>query len=214
MPTSRSVIIGSPHTLMAEGMDRLLREAGYSRITTCDDPALLLEKVERDGAGVALLDMSFLKPDMELVVKLTAAQCNVVILFDIRHANLLREAILAGAKGCISIDITPGQFVESLNLTAQGAIVLSAGTGQLLLNHTAKAEQTETQEPLTHREQELAVLVARGDSNREIADALSISQHTVKVHLGNIRTKLDMRNRQELAAYVARHGMLEDIPIE
>ena len=213
MPTSRSVVIVSPHTLMAEGMGSLLREAGYSRIATCDNPASLLEKVGTEGADQVLLDMSFLEPDMELVVRLTEAECNVVILLDIRQASLLREAILAGAKGCISIDITPAQFVESVNLTAQGAIVLSAGTGQLILNHTAKAEETEAYEPLTHREQELAVLVARGASNREIADALSISEHTVKVHLGNIRTKLDVRNRQELAAYVARHGMLEDLPI-
>ncbi len=213
MPTSRSVVIGSPHTLMAEGMDRLLREAGYSRITTCDNPVGLLEKATDEGADVVLLDMHFLKPDMELVTRLTEAQCNVVILLDMRQSSLLREAILAGAKGCISIDITPGQFIESLNLTAQGAIVLSAGMGQLLLNHAARAEEAEAHEPLTNREQELAVLVARGASNREIADALSISQHTVKVHLGNIRTKLDVRNRQELAAYVARQGMLEDIPI-
>ncbi|MFW6056935.1 MAG: helix-turn-helix domain-containing protein, partial [Chloroflexota bacterium] len=51
---------------------------------------------------------------------------------------------------------------------------------------------------LTGREHQLAILVAQGATNREIAGAMFISEHTVKIHIGNILTKLDLRNRQQL----------------
>ena len=52
-------------------------------------------------------------------------------------------------------------------------------------------------------------MVARGATNKEIADALFLSAHTVKVHLRNILDKLDLRNRQQLAAHIASEGLIE-----
>lgn len=213
MSTSGSVVIGCPHVLLAEGYERLLREGGYSRVSICPTSETLLDKVNSEKTDIVLLDACFVDDEMTVVQHLVQAGCAVTITLDLSKSVIpIREAVLAGARGCISIDVTVEQFLESLSLMSQGAIVLSACAGQLLVE-TNEGEARETSESLTHREQELAVLVARGASNREIADALSISEHTVKVHLGNIRTKLDVRNRQELAAYVARRGMLEDVPL-
>jgi DNA-binding NarL/FixJ family response regulator len=215
MPTSRSVVIGSPHVLLAEGYDRLLREAGYASVSICSTREALLERIAAQKADLVLLDACFLDAEMTMVHTLVEAGSTVAVTLDLsRNPLLIREAVLAGARGYISIDITLAQFIESLSLMTQGAIVFSGSPGQLVVDLAAAGAPAGQAEPLTNREQELAVLVAHGASNREIADALSISEHTVKVHLGHIRTKLDLRNRQELAAYVARQGMLEDITID
>jgi non-specific serine/threonine protein kinase len=64
--------------------------------------------------------------------------------------------------------------------------------------------------PLTRREREVAALVARGLSNRAIAEALSISEKTVANHLDHILTKLDFRSRAQVAAWAVRSGFADD----
>ncbi|HEY8838109.1 MAG TPA: response regulator transcription factor [Dehalococcoidia bacterium] len=64
---------------------------------------------------------------------------------------------------------------------------------------------------LTAREREVLELVAMGQSNQEIADRLVVAVNTVKVHLRNTLEKLELRNRQQLAAFAVSHGLITDI---
>jgi DNA-binding NarL/FixJ family response regulator len=64
--------------------------------------------------------------------------------------------------------------------------------------------------PLTAREQEVAVLVGRGYSNRRIAEALVIAEKTAEVHARNVREKLGLDTRAQIAAWVAQRGRLDD----
>jgi non-specific serine/threonine protein kinase len=65
---------------------------------------------------------------------------------------------------------------------------------------------------LTRRERQVAVLVAQGRTDRQIAEALVIAEGTVGVHLGNIFTKLDLHSRAELAVWAAEHDLLPARP--
>jgi DNA-binding NarL/FixJ family response regulator len=69
-------------------------------------------------------------------------------------------------------------------------------------------------EELSERETEVLALVGRGETNREIAEELIISEHTVKVHLRAILNKLDLRNRQQAASYATKIGLVKNIKPE
>ena len=67
---------------------------------------------------------------------------------------------------------------------------------------------------LTPREVRVATMIAQGMETKEIAEALYVSDHTVKSHIGSILTKLDLRNRAEIAVYAALHGFLDIKPTD
>lgn len=89
-----------------------------------------------------------------------------------------------------------------------GAIVMSPSISRQLHQRVDTLPEKALHEQLSERERELVILIGHGASNKEIGDRLSISPHTVKAHLANILSKMGLRNRQQIAAYAARSGML------
>jgi DNA-binding NarL/FixJ family response regulator len=73
-----------------------------------------------------------------------------------------------------------------------------------------EADRAEERDPLTRREREVLLLVARGHSNREIAELLVISVRTTEAHVTNLLSKLGLRSRAQLAVWAAERGMLEN----
>jgi DNA-binding NarL/FixJ family response regulator len=120
------------------------------------------------------------------------------------------DAIQAGARGCLSLDLPGEQFVSRLRVLAQGDFVVSGELASSLSQQWGNKTGAETTDGLSDREREVLVLVSTGATNKEIAQELTVTENTVKVHLRHILDKLDLRNRQQLAAYAVREGLAED----
>lgn len=121
-------------------------------------------------------------------------------------ANLF-EAIKNGAQGYLLKNLNPTIWLSYLHSLATD----SAGIPQEIANRILKeftGIKTVESDLLTPREQEILTRVASGLSNREIADELIISEHTVKNHLKNIMQKLHLRNRVQLTRYAYEHGFI------
>ncbi len=212
---SCSVVIFSPHALEAEGIGDILREAGCStpRLTATLDANPASHKGE--PSELILLDGCLCGEDMSALRNLADKGHPIIILVGPeRDGQFIQDVMRAGAKGCLSCDEEPRRFAECVRMVAEGAVVISADAAQRLAGVPPSAEPAVKPEELTARQQQVAVMIAQGASNREIGEALCISEHTVKIQLGQALEKLDLRNRQQLAAYVAYHGMLEDIRLE
>jgi DNA-binding NarL/FixJ family response regulator len=78
----------------------------------------------------------------------------------------------------------------------------------------AAEQASKSKDDVSGREREVLQLVCQGATNREIAERLIVSEHTVKVHLRNILGKLNLRNRQQIAAYAVQEGLVTDIRSE
>ncbi len=211
-----TILLAHPQALFVAGLIHLLEERGYQltrQVFTVDE---LFQAVPVDDPDIVLLHPSLLGDDMSTIRALAKDNSRaIVVLTDLHHASSVpHQAMLAGARGCLSYADAPELFFDSLRLLLLGSTVVSSEASQFLWNLAIKNEPLKPLAELSPREQQLAVLVARGATNREIADELSISEHTVKIHLGHILTKLDLRNRQQLAAWVARLNLVEDIPVE
>lgn len=212
MTKDRPILICGAHALTAEGLAGLLKNAGYHVLPVAGSQDTCLQAVDNEKPSLAILVGAAVQ--LDLVRKLADRGTTVAIIAALESGSLLREAYMAGARGCISVDVSPEQLLQSVVLVLQGATVLSATPGKLVLEAVKDAYEQKAINPLSGREKQIAILVAEGESNKEIAEALSVSEHTVKVHIGHMLTKLDLRNRQQLAVYVVQEGVLQDIPIE
>jgi DNA-binding NarL/FixJ family response regulator len=126
----------------------------------------------------------------------------VITTFDLDEYVL--GALRAGARGFLLKDAGPDLLVQAVHAAAHGdALIAPNVTRRLLATLVDHAPQTVTQpvDPLTEREEEVLVLLARGRTNAEIAAELFISLSTVKSHIASLMAKLGVRNRVEIAMW-------------
>ena len=127
----------------------------------------------------------------------------VITTFDLdEHVH---AALRAGARGFLLKDAGPELLVQAIRSAADGdALIAPSVTVRLLAafaDKLADAPPAQPREPLTAREEEVLVTVARGRTNAEIADELHISLSTAKTHLASLMAKLGARNRVEIAMW-------------
>jgi DNA-binding NarL/FixJ family response regulator len=119
-------------------------------------------------------------------------------------------ALKAGARGFLLKDCGPDLLVQAVRAAASGeALIAPSVTVRLLSAFTSAHDQAESMqpiEPLTAREEEVLLAVARGRSNAEIAGDLFISLSTVKTHLASLMAKLEATNRVQLAIWAYETG--------
>jgi DNA-binding NarL/FixJ family response regulator len=132
----------------------------------------------------------------------------VITTFDLDE--YVHGALRAGARGFLLKDAGPDLLVQAVHAAADGdALIAPSVTARLLARFAHDASgSTAVQpvEPLTGREEEVLVTVARGRTNAEIAGELHISLSTVKTHLASIMNKIGARNRVEIAMWAYESG--------
>jgi DNA-binding NarL/FixJ family response regulator len=129
----------------------------------------------------------------------------VTVSDDIAH---LFEALKKGAQGYLLKNLHPEEWHHYLKAIALDEAPLSRGLAMRILQEFSHKQQPISEpSPLTGREKEILRLVAQGLPNREIAQQLDISEHTVKNHLKNILHKLHLENRVQLARYAFERGI-------
>lgn len=129
----------------------------------------------------------------------------IVIITTFDLDEYVHGALKAGARGFLLKDAGPELLVQAVHAAANGdALIAPSVTARLLetfAHASAQAAPVQPSWPLTDREEEVLVAVARGLTNAEIGRELHISLSTVKAHLSSLMTKLDARNRVELAMW-------------
>ncbi|MCL1692375.1 MAG: response regulator transcription factor, partial [Actinomycetia bacterium] len=129
----------------------------------------------------------------------------IVIITTFDLDEYVHGALRAGARGFLLKDAGPELLVQAIHAAAEGdALIAPSVTARLLstfARSSSSSEPTQPAWPLTDREEEVLATVARGLTNAEIGEELHISLSTVKAHLASLMTKLEVRNRVELAIW-------------
>ena len=146
-------------------------------------------------------------------LKETCPESAVVVITETEDWDHLDSSIRAGASAFVSMKTAPEELALCLRLASDGHVLVS--TPQVtslsdLLEGEDETEGSDTEAVLSRRELEILEHVARGATNLEIGEALIISENTVKVHMRNILGKLQLRNRQQAAAYALKSGIVGD----
>ncbi|MGG1396630.1 response regulator transcription factor [Bacillus salipaludis] len=136
---------------------------------------------------------------------------NILILTMHDDEEYLFRAIQAGASGCILKSAPHNELMAAIESVAAGdAYLHPAATKRLMEEYLTgmKHDSSDTYNLLSEREKEVLTLIAKGYSNKEIAEQLVISVKTVETHKGNLMEKLQMKTRPELVEYAVKKGLL------
>jgi DNA-binding NarL/FixJ family response regulator len=202
------------HELFRRGIIGLLEERGIKVAGEAALGADAIGQASELGPVVVLMDLSM--PGMsgvEATQRLAAAapRARVLVLTMVADDDHVMDALLAGACGYLLKDASIDQIIEGIEAAARGESVISPRIASRLvrrLREPQEMEQRLTQQEMTPREREVLDLLARGLDNTEIANALHLSQHTVKNHVSSIMSKLQVENRTQAAVRAVRGGLV------
>jgi NarL family two-component system response regulator LiaR len=137
--------------------------------------------------------------------------CRLLALSSSLEDQIVTEALRAGAHGYILKSSRVTEVVDAIQRVAAGESALDPAITRLLIHQT---RHTDPLEALTTRERETFDQLARGKSNSEIADALNISEITVRTHIAAILDKLTLRDRTQVVIYALKRGLvrIDDLP--
>lgn len=137
----------------------------------------------------------------------------VIMLTTFDRNEYVYEAMKAGASGFLLKDMRRGQLTDAIRTVATGDALLAPTLTRRLIEEFCRRPSPSTATPeqlaaLTPRELEVLVLVARGQSNTEIADHLFLGETTIKTHLARILRKLDLRDRVQAVVLAYESGLV------
>jgi two-component system, NarL family, nitrate/nitrite response regulator NarL len=206
--SSPSVLLAHNERLVREAIAGILQRSGFVVLDQTDAIDQLQQRVRQHHPDLLLLDWQLLEGQTDAVHALASEfpDSRIVILSPAQPPPSVSTLLAAGAGGCLSLNLTAEELIESLNMISKGDIIVSRGIVEQLVQGLDQGnDREELFNSLSERQWEVISLVVNGMTNREIASTLIITENTVKVHLRNILDKLELRNRQQLAAFAASY---------
>lgn len=207
------VLIADDHSLFRDGIVSLLEATDFKVVGQVGNGEEAVAAAQRYHPELVLIDINMPKMsglEALKVLKRTMPDVKVVMLTVSDSDDDLFSAIDAGADGFLLKSLTADEFISLLEGLRRDEIALTRQMATRLLKR-GRQEKTGSHAPgdmLTPREVELLKLVAEGLSNRAIAQKVSVSPNTVKYHVKNILTKLNVQNRTEAVSFAMKEGII------
>ena len=208
------VLIADDHPLMRRGLATLiLTEPGMDLVGQAEDGLKAVSLARMKNPDVILMDLTMPRMDgIEAIgkIKQENPDVRILVLTSFSDDDHVFAAISAGALGYVLKDIRPEELLQAIRDVHQGQSSLSPQIARKLIRQINQpSDQPDTTDPLTERETDVLVLVARGLSNRQIAEELVIGERTVAVHMQSILAKLHLANRTQAALFALRKGLAD-----
>ncbi len=213
------VLIVDDQRLMRDGLVTLLNmEEDIQVIGTADNGDEAVRSVQTKECDVVLMDIRMpVKNGIAAtreIVRLNSA-VKVLMLTTYEDQDDVVSALSAGAVGYLLKDMPAEEIAESIRIAHRGGAVLPPSVAKTFLNAVQMPEAAHKPaatppaaelHALTERELDVLHCLAKGMSNREIADALHVTEGTVKNHVSSLIAKLNLRDRTQVALFAVRNG--------
>jgi DNA-binding NarL/FixJ family response regulator len=209
------VLLVDDHAILRAGLRALL--AAYPDLQVVGeaaDGAQATAQVNELMPDVVVMDIAM--PGMNgLVATRQILQAHpktkVLILTQYDNKEYVLPLMKVGAAGYVLKQAVDTDLVAAIRAVASGESFLHPSVAKVILDAYLEDSNTRPDDPytlLTEREREVLILVAQGNSTREIAETLHISPNTVDVHRAHLMRKLDLHNIAAISAFAVRHGLL------
>lgn len=210
------ILLADDHAVMRHGLRLVLEEQkDFQVVGEAGDGREAAAMTETLKPDVVVLDITM--PNLngiEAARQINAKHPGVAIVILSMHSDesYVLRALKAGARGYLLKESQESDFIRAIRLVSQGQAYFSPAVSRLLVEDYVRQLQDrdieDSYELLTPRERELLQLIAEGKSNKDIANLLNLSVHTIETHRGNILEKLNLHSIPELILYAVRKGVI------
>ncbi len=214
------VLLVDDQQLMREGLRTLLEmEEGITIVGEAADGDAAVQGFEDLSPDVVLMDIRMPKMDgVEATRRIRgrSPDAKILMLTTFDEDELVFEAVRAGARGYLLKDLSGAELAAAVRDVARGGAALQSGVARKVMDAFARlakpgsGAERRLVEPLSGRERAVLGLLARGLSNKEIAERLFLAEGTVKNHVSAILQKTDARDRTQAALKARELGLLEE----
>ncbi len=205
------VLVVDDHHIVREGLTMLLsEEQDVVVVGEAANGAEAIAKTAETTPDVILMDL--VMPEMDGIAATQTIckqypRCRVLVLTSFAEDQKVRDAIQAGAIGYLLKDILKPDLLKAIHTASVGEPTLHPEAQRLLMRQVAVPKPISLLDMLTSRELDVLRLIARGQSNKEIAATLYLTEGTVKGYVSAILAKLEVADRTQAALYAVKHGL-------
>lgn len=211
------ILICDDQALVRAGFRKLLEaDAHIEVVGEAEDGLQAVELARRRSPDLVLMDIRMPRLDgieaTRRIVAETDAAVRVLMLTTFGNDQYVYESLRAGASAFLLKDAPPEDLLAAVRIVARGDSLLAPAVTRAVVEAFVRSSPSRPElvarlECLTPRELEVFELLARGYSNAEIADAITVSEATVKTHIGHVLTKLDVRDRVQAVIFAYESGL-------
>jgi len=203
-------MIVDDHAIVREGLSMLLgEEADMEVVGEARDGADAIIQAGVHQPDVILMDL--VMPEMDGIaatarIRQQYPQCQILVLTSFAEDQRVPDAIQAGAIGYLLKDVLKPNLLQAIRDAARGEPTLHPEAQRQLMRQVI-APAANLLDTLTEREMDVLRLIAQGQSNKEIAAALHLTEGTVKGYVSTVLSKLQVADRTQAALYAVKHGI-------
>lgn len=210
---SITVLIADDHPIVREGLRTFLElQDDMDIVGEAADGEEAVAKAGDLLPDIVLMDLVMPRVDgIEATRRIRdgSPSTRVIALTSFADDDKVFPAVKAGAAGYLLKDMRPQELADAIRTVHAGEALLHPSVAAKLMQELATAKPDSPETALTEREHDVLQHIARGMSNREIAEALVVSEKTVKTHVSNILQKLHLADRTQAALYAVREGLVD-----
>jgi len=216
MNKERKVLLVEDHTIVRQGLRRLLEERGIEVVGEAGDGLKAVRMARELHPDFVIMDISLPKMsgiDATRKIKKEAPDVKVLMLTIHSEESYILKALDAGASGYLLKDTVADELVNALEAVEKGDLFMSSSIPREVIEEyrrmVRKGKKIDEFSRLTNREREILKLISEGYTSKQIAEMLYISVKTVDNHRANIMNKLNIHDTAGLVRYAIRIGLVD-----
>ena len=210
------VLLADDHSVVRQGLRVWLERSGTVQVVgEASDGREAVTLTEKTNPDVVVMDIAMpLLNGIDAAAQITRRNPDTKVIILSMHADesYILRALAAGAKGYLLKESTETDVLPAVRSVRDGKPYFTPSIARVLLeDYMRMMKQNNVQDSydlLTEREKEVLQLLAHGKQNKEVAQVLNLSPHTVDSHRTNLMQKLDLHNTAEIVLYAVRKGII------
>lgn len=207
------ILVADDHAIVREGLKQIVRETSDMEVAgEAADGRQVFQMVANDDWDVVLLDIGMPgKSGMDILKELKAERPGlpVLMLSMYPEEQYAVRALKAGASGYLTKESVPDELINAIRKVSAGGKYVSSSLAEKLAYDLEADVEKPLHETLSDREYQVMIMIANGETIKDIADNLCLSIKTISTYRSRILEKMRMKNNAELMHYAIKHKLAE-----